>query len=534
MADLIYRTEDLTLEEVMDFFVETSKDREVVNTLKSISPTILIGSRGVGKSFLLRVAEAELRENFDSEKVFPVYLTFNKTSLIHTHNPDQFQCWMLAKICSRIIRSLTQAGLLCKYLPSISVIAGGAFDIRKESRIEEIANAFEQSWRSPGEMLDVEGMPTIEDFKDAIEDLCGQLEIKRFTLFIDEAAHVFIPEQQRQFFTLYRDLRSSFITCNAAIYPGVTSFGDVFQPAHDATMIALERDILSKEYIDNMRDIVQKQADSTLTANIERNGQNFATLAYAATGNPRILIKIVSRAPKINNSQVNEVVREYFRTDIWGEHSTLSGKYAGHESLIDWGRRFIEEEVLPELQRKNNEYLLSEKSTCFFWIHRNAPQVVQEAIRLLAYTGIVTEHATGIKATRSEIGSRYAVNLGCLFSLETAVTTRGFQIARNLDPRRMSEYGMNHPAYNVLLETDPVINGTNMETLVQERLTDSIEALDITEWLKSRLNELELFNIGDVINAPEEKLQEARFVGQKRARQIHNAALAAVYEYLSG
>ena len=124
--------------------------------------------------------------------------------------------------------------------------------------------------------------------------------------------------------------------------------------------------------------------------------------------------------------------------------------------------------------------------------------------------------------------------MGCLFSLETAVTTRGFQIARNLDPRRMSEYGMNHPAYNVLLETDPVINGTNMETLVQERLTDSIEALDITEWLKSRLNELELFNIGDVINAPEEKLQEARFVGQKRARQIHNAALAAVYEYLSG
>ena len=91
MSELLYRTEDLTLEDVMTFFVETDKDREIVNALKSVSPVILIGSRGVGKSFLLRVAESELMTCLEKDRVFPVYITFNKTSLIQTSDPVQFQ-----------------------------------------------------------------------------------------------------------------------------------------------------------------------------------------------------------------------------------------------------------------------------------------------------------------------------------------------------------------------------------------------------------------------------------------------------------
>jgi len=124
------------------------------------------------------------------------------------------------------------------------------------------------------------------------------------------------------------------------------------------------------------------------------------------------------------------------------EHSTLPEKYAGHRTLIDWGRQFIESEVLPDLQRKNVIYLQAEqKSTCFFWIHRDAPQPVKESLKLLAYTGIVSEHATGIRATRSEVGTRYAVNLGCLLALEATPTATAFPIAKNLTPKRMGEYG---------------------------------------------------------------------------------------------
>lgn len=537
MGDLFYRTEDIRSEEVMDFFVETKQDRSVISSLKSTTPIVLVGSRGVGKSFLLRVAESELTSSFAAERIMPVYVTFSKSSLIHTVDPDQFQHWMIARLCSRMIRSLARCGLLATAPAIASILAGGNVSIEQpeNTQIQRIADSFEESWKNPGTAVDTEGIPDVEEFKDAVEDLCQRLGIRRFALLIDEAAHIFLPEQQRQFFTLFRDLRSPYITCNATVYPGVTSFGDTFQPAHDAAFINVDRNILSADYVRNMREIVHKQADSTLVSNIAKNGENFALLAYAASGNPRTLLKTVDRAPKINSLQVNEVIREYYRSDIWSEHSALCEKYGGHRSLIDWGRRFVESHVLPELQKKNAQYLETDRnSTCFFWIHRDAPEPVKEALRLLAYTGIVAEHSSGIKATRAEIGTRYAVNLGCLFSLEPTPAATAFPIAKNLTPKRMSEYGANHPAYSDLLTADSEFSETDMSGGLQRQLAKSIDVLDITDWQKGKLREMGLQTAADVLCATETKLQEARYVGEKRSRRMRNAAIASVYEYLSG
>ena len=305
---------------------------------------------------------------------------------------------------------------------------------------------------------------------------------------------------------------------------------------HDATMLSLDRNIQATDYVSNMRDIVTKQADdSTLQRRIATNGRNFAVLAYAASGNPRILLKTLTRAPRITSQQINEVIREYYRTDIWSEHSLLADKYPGHRILIDWGRRFIEEDILPELQSKNDRYLNEDKkTTCFFWIHRDTPQHVKEALRLLAYTGIVTENAAGIKATRSEIGTRYSVNLGCLFSLEARPTDQAFQIAVNLTPKRTSEYGANHHLYQSLLSEVPEFQEPDMSEVLQRQLTKPIDVLDITEWQRERLHEMKLDTVSDVLHATETKLREIHYIGEKRARRMQNAAIAAVFEYLSG
>ena len=538
MADFIYRTEDFTREEILNFFVEIKQDREIIDALKARNPIILIGSRGVGKSFLLRVAQGELISAINKEGVFPIYVTFSRSSLIHTKDPNQFHHWMLARLCSHVIRALRKAGFLSAMPTSLSILAGSpmtAVTQAQKTKIEQIAESFEESWKSPGVDVDIDGLPSIDDFREAIENLCSELRLRRFAFLIDEAAHIFYPDQQRQFFTLFRDLRSPYITCNAAVYPGVTYFGETFQPAHDATMLSLDRYVLSEDYLKNMSEIVAKQADSTLMRNIARNRQNFALLAYAASGNPRILLKTIARASKVNSQQVNELIREYYRTDIWSEHSTLADKYLGHRSLIDWGRRFIENEVLPELQKKNAEYISTDrKSTCFFWIHRDAPQPVKESLRLLAYTGIVTEHSTGIKATRSEIGTRYSVNLGSLFSLEPTPTSSALQIAKNLTPKRMSEYGANYSSYRELMVKVPKFVEPDMSDVLERQLAKPIEVLDITNWQKDRLYSMDLNTIGDVLQATETKLQQAYYVGEKRARRMRNAAIAAVYEYLSG
>ena len=310
MSELLFRTEDIPNDEILSLFVETSQDRDIIDKLKSISPIILVGSRGVGKSFLMKVAEEELNKKFKDDKILPVYLTFNKSSLIHTTDENQFFNWMLSLICSKIIRQLRRKGLLANLPQGINVLSGGRYsdDILQ---IEEISKKYEESWKKPESIIEIGSIPTIDDFKDAIEEICEELDIKRINLLIDEAAHIFRPSQQRQFFTLFRDLRSSFISCNAAVYPGVTSYGDIFQYSQDATFIYMNRDILSSSYIDKMREIVEKQAnsDSKLLTEISKNKNNFELLAYASSGNPRFLLKTVSRTPKMNSTQLNETIR---------------------------------------------------------------------------------------------------------------------------------------------------------------------------------------------------------------------------------
>jgi hypothetical protein len=536
MAELIYRTEDISSDDIEDLFVETVLDRTIIDALKAASPVVVVGSRGVGKSFLLRIAENELEKNFKHDRVMPIYVSFNRSSLIHSNDQKQFFHWMLSIICGKILRNLRKYGLLANLSSSVSLLAGGKVDNNGQTRVEEIIESFEASWQNPQKAVDVSMLPSIDDFKDAIEEICEEFDIKRFNILIDEAAHIFRPEQQRQFFTLFRDLRMPRISCNAAVYPGVTFYGDSFQPIHDATFLYLDRNIFHADYLKNMREIVENQIESTsdLLKAIAKNSNNFNVLAYASSGNPRILLKTVGRAEKMNSGQINEIFREFYKTEIWTEHSQLGERYIGHRAVIDWGRKFIETEVLPELKAKNDRYLGEDKkTTCFFWIHRDCPQSVKEALRLLTYTGLISENAQGIKASRSEIGTRFQVNLGILFAMDASPVSNSINIATNIYLSRMSEYGMNHNSYNELSNID--VNFADADaSVLQEQLTKDISQLDLANWQITELRKIHINNIGDILRATETKLREMYYVGEKRARRIKSAAMASVLEYLSG
>src|ERR1700730_15370277 len=93
-----FRTEDFRLDEIAEQFVPNVQERDIVSSLKASIPVILEGSRGTGKTFLMRVAELELNTTFAQDRVVPVYLSFLRSSLIHTTDSNQFQHWMLARL----------------------------------------------------------------------------------------------------------------------------------------------------------------------------------------------------------------------------------------------------------------------------------------------------------------------------------------------------------------------------------------------------------------------------------------------------
>lgn len=536
MENFYFRTESIRQDEIISLFVSTEQDEQIISALKSPDSVILEGSRGTGKSFLLRMAEVKLKNDFAKDRVLPIYLSFAKSSLIHTKDPEQFKHWMLAFICYKLIRALGRCGLLLGRNPATTLLAGVDYDSSLlEEKFDNLHKAYTESYSSESQ-ISPKDIPDVIHLKDTIEEICEEHKIKRVCLLFDEAIHVFRPEQQRQFFTLFRDLRSPYISCKAAVYPGVTSYGNSFEMLHDATHLRIERDILSDEYLESMREIVLKQSEEGLRAAIEQQADNFRVIAYSASGNPRNLLKTVGKCNgKMKTKDVREAIKSFYRNDIWIEHTNLGEKYKGHRLIVDWGRNFLEDYVIPATRQKNEARAKHNESTCYFWIHRDAPEQVKESLRLLEYTGIVLKKDEGVRATSSELGIRYEIKLGCVLAFEAYPIVTGKKIIPNLTPRRVTEYGFKSAIFqnldlDIKTETD-----AELVQMIQEQLQKPIDILYLNDWNKSKLKSCGLLTIEDVLNTPEEELQEMiHYVGPVRSRKMRNSALAELLEYLSG
>lgn len=531
MDELLIRTEDIADDRILDLYVETSQDKSYVTELKKTTPVILVGSRGVGKSFLMRVAYKELLDAFPRNRVMPVYITFTKSSLVSVGGNNEFHGWMMSRICVSIIRQMKKLGLLVPSR-SLDVLSGGKYQEQKKLAIEEIKEAYEESWRKKSD-VDLNAIPTVDDLKDAIEDFCIDNNVERIVLFIDEAAHVFIRAQQVQFFTMFRDLRCPYISCNAAVYPGVTAFGNVFQTAQDASFLNMNRDVSSPDYVDKMREIVEKQQPSSkLLDDISRQKEYFSDLAYAASGNPRLLLKTLSKLATFKANDINTVIKEFYKADILGDHSLMEEKYPSLRDLIKWGRDFLDNNLLPELQKRNSTGLATGQTTCYFWVSNRCPKAVEHALDLLEYTGLIIKDKSAIKSSKSEVGTRYMVNIGCLLSLEANPITTAHDIISNFKVNKFAEFGANSPAFDGIKDSLSVISDNEVSDSLQNQLNKSIGVLDISSRMKDKLREIGVNTVREVMEAPESKLMQAYYVGQVRSRNMKTAAMNSVYEYL--
>lgn len=539
MTGFYFRTEDIRLDKVLKLFVDTQLDREIVDLFKSSVPVVLEGSRGTGKSFLMTVAKIELEKYFEDLRVLPVYVAFRGSSLIHTSDPLQFRHWMLVKVIKEFLKDLRKRGLMVdSYASSLLSDNRNQDQASLENNLEKVVYAYENSYKNTGQIVEQIGIPDISEVRDAFEEICTALNLDRISIFFDEAAHVFRPEQQRQFFTLFRDLRSPYISCNAAVYPGVTHYGNFFEPTHDATFKQIERDILEQNYLDIMWEMFSKQVDDGTRTTFEKQRNLFNTLALSASGNPRIFFKTLSKCGKVNISEVEAVIRNYYRAEIWSEHTKLGEKYTGHKALVDWGRNFIESQVIQAIHNKNQWQISNgkEELTVYFWIHKDIPEIVKEALRLLCYTGIIRKIDDGVRNSHSKIGTRYEIKYGCVLSLGSSPQSYSELLGRNLDIRRFNEFGANHPAYQGLPQQNlREVQDEEIAETVRKQLLQSIDVLDLTDWQKEKLSGVGVINIESLLSLDEEYLiNNIHQVGPVRARTMKNSAIAELLEYLSG
>lgn len=538
MSEFFLRTESIRPEKINELSVTNTSDVSIIHALKASEPCLLEGARGTGKSFLMRIAEQEI-ENNDASALC-LYISFSRSSLIDTIDELQFYHWMLAKLLKAFLNKLRKKGLSISSF-SANLLSNDSTENENEieTNLRDLVKLFENSYERTNPEIDISKLPDIEDVKEAIEVICRQNNLEKIYFFFDEAAHVFRPSQQRQFFSLFKDLRSPYIICNAAIYPGVTYFGSSFEVTHDCVYKRLERNIKDTDYLPYFKEIVFKQADASLKSKLEEQAELFNTLILACGGNPRMLLKNLQDLNKFETATVKAVIKKFYRTQIWTEHTDLGLKYSGHQNIIDWGRDLLENKIIPQIQEYNTSRQkrgLSE-TTIYFWIHKDAPTIVHEALRLLTYTGIIKKEENYIKATKSELGNRFEVKYGCIISLDNNPTQISKEFFNNLNIAKFPEFGRSSPSFSGF--EDIVVNIETEESYkagLQSLLNKPISVLGLlTEWQKEKLTNASILTLEQLLNQTEKQLIEQIYgVGTHRARFIKNAANAEILEYISG
>lgn len=554
MNNVLYRTEDIKDNEILNYFVDSKMDRDIIESLKSKSPILLMGSRGNGKTMLLKVAEQELDKEFNNTRILSVIVSFKKAGFLHEDESEFFNYWMMSKILVALkkkLRKITGLGeynLFKEYYTSefnsedavISKLTSFSEQLEKASKKRTSLEKEKIKSLAEGIIDDIKPVSEIEYFQDIIEELCETTGIDRIIIYFDEACHNFIPYQQREFFTLFRDLRSPYITCKAAVYPGLTSFG-TFQPFHDAELKTINRDILSESFIKNMREILEKQMPEESFNKLLKRGHFLNHLIYASAGNPRLLLKSVFSATQefkveLKTNNVNETIKNFYRNDIWSEHTKIADLYKNIKPLVNWGRDFIEDVVVPDTVNKNNDWVLKleeNRQTSFFCIHRDAPESVKKAMRLLEYSGIVTLHTHGTKV-RKAVYDRYLLNLGIMVSQESKPSELLDNIIPRLSVKLYTDYGMNSPKYPDLSLINGIPDYQGGEEIIKIILQKSVYELDLTDYQKSLLISAGINTIEQVLSGSEKDLMRVYNVGEKRSRKIWNSAYNSVIEYVSG
>lgn len=550
--ELIYRGEDILPEELNNIYVDSESGQKIVEKLKSKMPILLEGSRGTGKTILFKVTEKELDERFNIDKILAVLVRINQSILIDSR---YFKQWMLSKILFALKSKLRRIVGVTGEIESVNNFFNlEIIECDVLQKLDKFIKLLETSWNLKNINIDEEiikifglnvSMVNIlnetDYFNEIISEICDKFKIKRIVLLFDEPCHSFIPLQQREFFTLFRELRTSYINCKAAIYPGIASYGENFDRFNDATLIKLERNITDSEYVSVMREIVRKQVSENLYSKFIENGEIFNTLIYSASGNPRWLLKSIYNATDglenpIKAKNVNDVIKDFYRNEIWNEHYRVAEKYKGHKDLVKWGRDFVENVIINDISSKNiND--VGEMKSIYFAIDKDAPEFVKSSIRVLEYTGIVRIDKEGIKKVmshRSILFDRYRLNLGMLLANEKQAnpTNRCKEIVDNLSYDLCQYYSMNSPVFK---GTDTFSEITvDLSLVIDDILKKSIDEIDLTRFQRESLHNTNFNTLGDILSGKEEDLKKAYGIGQIKSRRIYNVVINAVMEYISG
>ncbi|WP_146093217.1 hypothetical protein [Xanthomonas sp. CFBP 7912] len=402
------RAERLSRHELQQWTALTELDRGVIEKLKGPGVKLLLGPRGSGKSTLMKLA---YYDTLESEQILPIYINYSHSlalePLFHTQANALrlFRQWVLLKIFVGVHETFKELKLAAS-----DQVTGKALAARAAIRDLErgiVPDGFEVE-ASPSEML---------EFLEALALSIGR---SRCVLLMDDAAHAFSLEQQREFFEIFRQLRSRKVAGKAAIYPGITSFSHSFNVGHEAEIIEAWYDPAEEYYLPLMKEIVRKRLGDELVSRLGPSFDEYVSLlALAASGQPRGFLNMLSDV--IGDSQtLKNVTRRKVLSAIDGYATYVDGVFLALADRLPRYKRFVAagEEIKNELITIASDYNKGkppEKRTQIVGLKEPLNAKFEKILQFFEYAGLARKIRSH---SRGKIGvyQRYQIHSSVMYS----------------------------------------------------------------------------------------------------------------------
>ena len=392
--DLLHsaRSEDLLYDEIPKLTVLGNAERKVVDTLKQSGAHLVQGSRGVGKSMLMRQAEVEMDNDFSSSRKLAVYVNFKTSTLLEgvkAEKRDAFQIWVGAKILQAIYDKLivldlvghseihdpyykvfgiqSSHGIQSAFKEKIHLLQNLAMKSENENIIEKIGPLF------------LDRINDVTFLLETLKEIIETFNIDRLVLLFDEAAHTFIPSQQEIFFEIFKLLHGGRIAVKAAVYPTVTSYGRNFELGHDAIVLSMDRfetGTAGRQANRALfRDMLSRRLPKTgkIRKELFSKGYLLDQCIDLSTGNPRaffhLLIRTIDKG--YSDRALLLATQEFVDQELLPYHLNLSKRLPKYGNHVRVGFDMLRGYIIPEIRNKNFRTKKSKYQSAYFTIQRD-------------------------------------------------------------------------------------------------------------------------------------------------------------------
>jgi hypothetical protein len=439
---LLDRTESLDEKLILDYFIERNDDK--INRLLDSEQYLLEGSRGVGKTMLMKTAMLRSIEDFGKNSVLPVWISFEESIrleriVILDNSIDPFLQWTMGKILDETLKMLLKIkpGCINKLNSRLSDIFGLTIS-DNSTKYSELLNEYIKTLEKADikdsdelkkcvpstELANILDNP--QSFKDFLLKLVNDFSLSRIVFLFDEAAHVFSHTQQEKFFTFFKSLRDPKIACKAAVYPGITNYGKYFERGQDAKEIRINWKPLNSNDVDFIRQILKKRIQEFNPKYWEKLNVNkdiIDTICICSNGNPRFAFHIIDELEnskafqsKISNQILINSIRTVFNTK-WKEFDTLKQRLIKYSQHISEAEVLMKETLIPNLRLWNDKQRTNKRKLSIgFYISTKAYDSLEKLFSVLDYSNITSTDHSKKSLGHNKYGYYITINPSLIFT----------------------------------------------------------------------------------------------------------------------